>query len=266
MLEKAVMKFKTFVVGYALALAVFLFAQHRGVPASASGYKHVIDLTHTISPDSVATETSHTATAHLLRTAAIVESRRSLSDVSDPTQGTYLDAPALFAPGLWTADQIPAGRLAAPLVVLDVRQQVRGNSDYRVSVEDIARWETTNGVIPQGAVVMARTGWDARWNNPRAYRNADGKGAMHFPGFSEEAAHFLVEGRNALALGIDTPNVDGNSKDYPVHRYAASHSLYQLQNVAGLDFVRVSGGLLIVAPIKSAGSASVPVRLLAMVP
>jgi kynurenine formamidase len=264
-LEKAVMKFKTFVVGYALALAVFLFAQHRSAPASASGYKHVIDLTHTFSPTAPA-ETSHRSTARLLRADAIAESYRSQSGLSDPAPGTYLDAPALFAGGLWTADQIPAGRLAAAMVVLDVRDQVRGNPDYRVSVDDIAKWETAHGPIPQAAVVLARTGWDARWNNPRTYRNADANGIMHFPGFSQEAARFLVEGRNALALGIDTPSVDGNSKDPAVHRYAASRSVYQLQNVAGLDFVPAAGGLLIVAPIKSAGSSSAPVRLLAMVP
>jgi kynurenine formamidase len=259
------MKFKTFVVGYALALAVFLFAQHRSAPISASGYKHVIDLTHTFSP-TAPRENSQRSTARLLRTAAITEPDRALSELPGPAQGTYLDAPALFARGMWTADQIPAGRLAAAMVVLDVREQVRTNPDYRVSVEDIARWETAYGPIPQAAVVMARTGWDARWNNPRAYRNADRGGILHIPGFSQEAARFLVEGRNALALGIDAPSVDGNAKDFAVHRYAASRSVYQLQNVAGLDFVPASGGLLIVAPIKSTGSASVPVRLLAMVP
>jgi len=43
---------------------------------------------------------------------------------------------------------------------------------------------------------------------------------MHFPGYSLEAAHFLVESRNPLGLGIDTLSVDYSpSKDLEVHQY-----------------------------------------------
>ena len=62
--------------------------------------------------------------------------------------------------------------------------------------------------MPLGAIVMARTGWGARWNSVRDSRNSDAKGGMHFPGYSEDAARFLAEGRNALGLGIDTANLD----------------------------------------------------------
>ena len=66
---------------------------------------------------------------------------------------------------MWTVDQIPAGRLIGPLVVLDVSASAKNNPDYEISVQDIARWEQTNGQIPLGAVVMARTGWGSRWNS-----------------------------------------------------------------------------------------------------
>ena len=79
---------------------------------------------------------------------------------------------------MWSADQIPPERLIAPLVVLDVRSSVADNADYQVRVEDIVKWEQANGQIPLGAIVMARTGWDARWSSTRTYRNANAKGAM----------------------------------------------------------------------------------------
>ena len=93
------------------------------------------------------------------------------------------------------------------------RQRPR-NPDYEISVQDIANWESANGQIPLGAVVMARTGWGARWNSVSRYRNTDAKGSMHFPGYSEDAARFLAEGRNALRLGIDTPNLDHGRPKY----------------------------------------------------
>ena len=45
----------------------------------------------------------------------------------------------------WTVDQIPAEHLVRPLVVIDVRKQVKDNPDYEVTVEDIAAWERRTG-------------------------------------------------------------------------------------------------------------------------
>jgi kynurenine formamidase len=180
--------------------------------------------------------------------------------------GTRIDAPARFERGLWTVDQIPAERLLAPLVVLDVSANIENHPDYQISVEDIARWEQAHSQIPPGSVVIARTGWDSRWNSAKDYRNADPKGVMHFPGYSQDAAKFLVEGRNALGVGIDTLSVDhGPSKDFPVRQYTLAHSVYQLENVANLDRAPATGGMVVVAPTKVESGSSSPVRILALV-
>jgi kynurenine formamidase len=179
--------------------------------------------------------------------------------------GTHIDAPAHFARGLWTVDQIPTERLMAPLVVLDVGVKVKENPDYQVSVEDIAAWEHANGEMPQGAVVMARTGWDSRWNSVKDYRNADARGVMHFPGYSQDAAKFLVEGRSVLGLGIDTLSIDcGPSKDFAVHQYTLAHSLYHLENVTNLDRVPAKGAIVVVAPMKLEGGSGGPARIFAL--
>jgi len=242
------MKIRTLTVGYVLALALFLFAQRHPGSSSPTGFHAVVDLTHTIDARALAREPAEKPVP------------------SPQLLGTRIDAPARFARGLWSVDQIPTERLIAPLVVLDVSANIANHPDYQISVEDIAQWEHVHDQIPLGSVVIARTGWDSRWNSVNDYRNADRKGIMHFPGYSPDAAKFLVEGRNALGLGIDTLNIDyGPSKDFPVRQYTLAHSVYQLENVANLDRAPVTGGMVVVAPTKLESGSSGPVRVLALV-
>lgn len=181
--------------------------------------------------------------------------------------GTHIDAPAHMAEGGWTVDEIPPERLARPLIVVDVSAEASANADYLVSAEDFAAWEKMHGQIPPGALVLVRTGWDERWSSPSAYRNVDARGNMHFPGFSLDAAKFLVEGREAVGLGMDTLSVDaGTATEFPVHRYCAQHSVYQVENVANLAAAPAVGALAIVAPPKFSGGSGAPVRVLALVP
>jgi len=236
-------KGRTFIIGCALALALFVFAQ-RHQTAQPPEFRAVVDLTHSLGGP-LPPATTVALSEHFV---------------------TRLDAPAGIARGLWTIDQIPSERLLAPLVVLDATAEATANPDYQVSLDDIAKWEQVNGSIPLDSVVMVRTGWDARWNSARDYRNADAGGVMHFPGYSAEAAKFLVEARNAMGIGIDTLSIDyGPSRDFPVHRYTLAHSLYQLENVANLDHAPARGGIVIVAPEKLEGSSDAPVRIFALV-
>ena len=113
--------------------------------------------------------------------------------------------------------------------------------------------------------MIARTGWDSRWNSIKDYRNADAQGRMHFPGYSPDAAKFLVAGRNVIGLGIDTLNVDyGPSRDFPVRQYTLAHSVYALENVANLDRVPDDGGMVVVAPSMLRKASVAPVRVLAL--
>jgi kynurenine formamidase len=242
------MKIRTLIVGYVLALALFLFAQRHPGGSSPTEFRAVVDLTHAVDAHSLASETT------------------GKSLLSPQLFGTRIDAPSHFARGLWTVDQIPTERLIAPLVVLDVTANTSNLPDYQISVADIARWEQAHSQIPLGSVIMARTGWDSRWNSIKEYRNLDRSGTMHFPGYSQDAAKCLIEGRNALGLGIDTLNVDyGPSKDFPVRQYTLSHSVYQLENVANLDHAPATGGMVVVAPTKLESGSNGPVRILALV-
>jgi kynurenine formamidase len=247
------MKSRTLIVGYVLALALFLFGQRHPTSPTSTGFHAVIDLTHSIDPQA----------GDRVKTASRVNKEYFLRNTSsaEPFE-TRIDAPAHFARGLWTVDQIPTERLIAPLVVLDVSANVENHPDYQISVEDIAAWEQAHNQIPLGSVVIARTGWDSRWKSANGYHNA----ATHFPGYSPDAAKFLVEGRNVLGLGIDTPNIDnGPSKNWAVRQYTLSHSVYQLENVANLDRVPAVSAMVVVAPTKLESGSSGPVRILALV-
>lgn len=231
------MRIHTFVIGVVFAVALFLFAQRRPDAQQQVGFHGVLDLTHT---------------------------RGSLQTPSP--LDTHIDAPAHLNRAMWTADQIPPERLIAPLVVLNVRSSVADNADYQLGVEDIVKWEQANGQIPLRAIVMARTGWDARWVSPKTYRNTDSKGVMHFPGYSEDAAKFLVEARNVMGLGIDTPGIDsGSSRKLSVEQYTLSHSVYPLENVANLDRTPANGAVVVVAPMKLEARDQAPVRIFALV-
>ncbi|MGD0513093.1 MAG: cyclase family protein [Terriglobales bacterium] len=240
------MKIRTLIVGYVLALALFLFAQRHPNSSSPTEFRSVVDLTHATNAQALAYQPT---------------GKSALEQF-----GTRIDAPAHFARGLWTVDQIPTERLIAPLVVLDVAANAANRPDYQISVEDIAKWEQSHSQIPLCSVIMARTGWDSRWHSTKDYRNADRGGTLHFPGYSQDAAKFLIEGRNALGLGIDTLSIDyGPSKNFPVRQYTLSHSVYQLANVANLDRAPATGGMVVVAPTKLVSGSDGPVRILALV-
>ncbi|MEE8200074.1 MAG: cyclase family protein, partial [Candidatus Acidoferrales bacterium] len=180
--------------------------------------------------------------------------------------GTHMDAPIHFPPGRTPVDEIPLQRLMGPAVVLDIRAQAAANPDYRLTPEDVRAWEKRHGRIPAGAIVLARTGWAARWPNQERYRNQDEQGVMHFPGFSVEAVQLLIE-RQVSGLGIDTLSVDyGPSEDFEVHRLSHGAGLYHLENLADLSPLPPVGAWLLAAPIKLDGGSGGPVRVFAFLP
>lgn len=258
---------KTFAIGCSLALAVFLFAQHKPSMPGQNTFRAVIDLTHNLNDRSPNWEGT-SESPYESRELGNLERDGYYSRVFTTQEhyGTHLDAPAHFAAGAWTVDQIPAERLVRPLVVIDVRKGVTTNPDYEVTVQDVATWEDAHGMIPSGAVVMAYTGWDERWNSHHEFRNQRSGELTHYPGFSLEAAKFLVKSREVVGLGIDTMSVDtGATTTYPVHLFTSKENVYHVENVANLSLVPPAGATVVVAPIKLENGSGGPARVLALV-
>src|ERR1039458_9814744 len=97
------MRIRSFIIAYALVLAILLFADRRPGSTQQDRYSHVVDLTD----GQNATE----------RHATARESR------------TRIIAPAALIPGTWAAGQIPPERLVAPLVVMDLNAALEGDDE-----------------------------------------------------------------------------------------------------------------------------------------
>jgi kynurenine formamidase len=184
--------------------------------------------------------------------------------------GTHIDAPIHFGEGRLAVDEIPLQKLIAPAVVIDVRSAAADNPDYRLSTDDVHRWESRHGPIPTGAVVLMLTGWGRRWPDRSRYLGSatpSDPTTLHFPGFSKETAEFLVKQRRVDGIGIDTPSIDyGPSQDFIVHQIINGANLYGIENVANLEALPPKGAILIALPIKIKGGTGGPVRIIAVLP
>ena len=184
--------------------------------------------------------------------------------------GTHLDAPIHFAEGRLTADQIPLSGLMGPAAVVDVSE--KADADYLVSVDDLLAWEAAHGRLPDGAILLLRTGWATRWSDRVAYLGTDLTGpeavpALHFPGLDPEAARWLVAERGVVAVGIDTPSIDrGQSATFDAHVILYSENMAGFENVANLDMLPAAGSYVVALPMKIQGGSGGPLRIVAFVP
>lgn len=186
--------------------------------------------------------------------------------------GTHLDAPIHFAEGRLTADQIPLGRLIGAAVVVDVSEAAAANPDYQVQVSDMEAWEAEHGSIPDGAILLLRTGWGARWPDRERYLGTVLTGPeavpqLHFPGLHPDAARWLVERREIDAVGIDTPSIDhGQSTLFESHRILFADDVPAFENVAELERMPSTGAYVVALPMKIAGGSGGPLRIVGLIP
>jgi len=240
--------------------------QETSIGALVTGEAQILDLTHALSASMPAWGGSNPFRHDTL--SAHADGAPSMAAYFTPEHhGTHLDAPVHGAEGGLSVDRLAAEDLFGPAAVIDVSEQSAANPDYQLSRQDVLDWETANGRLPEGAIVLMNSGWAARWNDSDAYFNRDASGQMHFPGFSVEAAQFLVTERNIRGIGIDDPSVDpGNADGFPVHGIVNPSGAYHLENVGDLSAVPPSGAYLIVAPVKIEGGSGGQVRVFAVLP
>jgi kynurenine formamidase len=184
--------------------------------------------------------------------------------------GTHLDAPFHFSQGNWRTEQIPLHKLIGPAVVIDVRPQSEKNPDYLLQVKDIIAWEKKHGRIPSGALVLMHSGWGKFWGDRKKYFGTDTPGDvsnLHFPGYSKEAAEFLIKQRRINGAGLDTPSIDhGPSRNFIVHQIFGAADTAVFENVANLDRLPAEGATLYAIPMKIKGGTGGPLRIFAVLP
>lgn len=184
--------------------------------------------------------------------------------------GTHLDAPAHFSKGGLTVDKIKPEKLMGPAIVIDVSRKVEDNPDYQVQIQDFKQWESEHGRIPEGAIVLLRTGYGKYWPDRELYMGTEERGEaavakLHFPGLSPEAANWIVEHRSISAIGLDTPSIDyGQSVLFESHRILGAASIPIFENVAHLDKLPAQGFQVIALPMKIKGGSGAPLRIIAI--
>ncbi|MCI0712913.1 MAG: cyclase family protein [Chloroflexi bacterium] len=180
--------------------------------------------------------------------------------------GTHVDAPGHFIAGADTIDVYPASMLVSPAAVIDISTRAAEEADAAVTVDDIMAWEAENGELPVGALVCMYSGWDQRWPDIEAFRNADADGVMHFPGFSGEAAEFLVTEREIHGIAVDTLSLDiGSSTTFDTHVTILGAGKYGVEGVANLQAIMGMSAQVIVGVPRWEGGSGGPCRLLALI-
>lgn len=183
--------------------------------------------------------------------------------------GTHLDAPIHFFEGRHTADEIPVDQLVGAGAVVDVSARCASDRDYRVQVGDLEAWEEGHGRLPDGAIVLLRTGWGERWSDREAYLGTALTGPeavpeLHFPGLHQDAARWLVTQRKIKAVGLDTPSIDfGQSELFETHVTLFEANVPAFENVAHLDQLPAKGFVVVALPMKIRGGSGGPLRIIA---
>jgi len=256
----------------ALLLLAACKAQPQAQTAALQG--HWVDLTHDLAEDSVFWPTAegfkHEVAYYGQNPGGWFYSSYNLT--LSEHGGTHLDAPIHFAKGGETADKIPLDRLIGPAAVVDVSAASQANPDYLFTVADVENWERVNGRLPDGAILLFRTGFDKRWPDAAAYlgtaeRGPDAVAKLHFPGLSGELAQWLASKREVAAVGLDTASLDyGQSKDFIAHRTLLGANIPGFENVAGLEQLPAKGATVVALPIKIRDGSGGPLRIVALVP
>lgn len=247
-------------IGFAAAAALRGAPIPKGKPAKVS---HVVGLSHPLTPEFPSWPgypSLQITNTHSFERDGFFANAWQVHEHS----GTHVDAPLHFGTKAWSAAAIPEGALMAPAVIIDIRDRAKRNPDAQVTVEDVKGWEKRYGRIPKGAAVLMYSGWERRATDQAAYRNTDAQGVMHFPGFSKEAAEFLVRERDIRGIGVDTLSLDyGPSTDFGTHTTVLPANRWGIENLANLGKVPPRGATIVVGLPKVEGASGGPARILA---
>jgi len=253
------------VAACAAAASMPAAAQQQSSVRLAKGFRDVVDLTHPFSA-SLPVYPGYKPIQIRPRSTISQNGYANNELTFDEHTGTHVDAPSHFVAGATSGDRLPVNRLIAPLVVVAIAERAAKDADTLVSVDDLLQWEKRHGRIPAGALVAMHAGWDARVADTARFLNRDTKGALHAPGFSEQAARFLVTERDISGVGVDTLSLDaGAAQKFVAHLAILGAGKYGVELMANLGRVPPSGATVIVGAPKHEGATGGPARVLALV-
>jgi kynurenine formamidase len=180
-------------------------------------------------------------------------------DLPTDQYGTQLDPPAHWDEYGATISDLPATYAVRPLVVIDIHEKVAKDPGYHCSVADIKAWEAKHGRVPEGSVVMVRSDWHKKWNDPKRYNEKP------FPGVSLAALRFLQLERKILFHGHEPLDTD-TTPDLEGEYWLMHNHFCQAEGVTNLDKVPEAGALIAIGYAKPLGGTGGYARYIAICP
>lgn len=255
---------RSFLAAAPAAMAATAVGTAAMTPALAAGAATVEDLTHELHHDfpTYFGEPGITVTPKF----TWAEHKLNLNTIAlNEHTGTHVDAPLHFSADGQSVAEVPVGNLVVPLAVVDIRGKAAGDADAQVTPDDLKAWKAANGDFPDRCCVAMLSGWGEKVTGD-GFRNADGEGKMHFPGFHVEAAQMLLEETTAVGIGVDTLSLDhGPSADFATHYAWLPTNRWGIECLANLERVPASGATIVVGVPRVRGGTGGPARVLAMV-
>lgn len=256
-------RFAGVAMGAAAGMAAAPLWQGAARAAEPRSFTRVVDLTHVMGPDFPTYFGEPQLSIEVMASYAEQKFNMKRWTVVEHT-GTHLDAPFHFSENGPTSEAIPVEDLVVPLAVIDIAARAQDDADAQVTPEDIEAFEAAHGPIPEGACVAMRSGWD-RFVRDARFRNADGNGVMHFPGFHVEAAMMLIEQRKVAGIAVDTLSLDfGASPDFATHYAWLPTNRWGLECLANMAALPATGATLVVGAPMIEGATGGPSRVMAL--
>jgi kynurenine formamidase len=159
-----------------------------------------------------------------------------------------------------TISDIPPTVAVRPLAVINVAEKVIRDPGYQATVADIKEWEGRHGPIPMGAVVMIRSDWSKKWNDPKRFTT------QPFPGVTLDALKYLYLERHVLLHGHEPLDTDNTAPKFIGEKWLLAHNFAQAEGVANLDQVPESGALISIGFAKFEGGTGGFARYIAIAP
>lgn len=128
-----------------------------------------------------------------------------------------------------------------PTLVVSVEAQVRNDSSYQVRVVDLVRWNIENGMAPEKALVIVRTGWSKfLTTRPQKYFGTSRK---TWPSLSYDAIEWMILEWNPRGIAIDGPSLMSQRKMFRVQDFTLltitnlCPAVSRLDSIAGRAFI-----------------------------
>lgn len=209
----------------------------------------IIDLTHTISPETYVYPGTPAPMFSATRTIERDKARETLLQVGSHT-GTHMDAPRHIVENACGLDKLPVSQFCGRAAIIDVSHLEPGS----VITADFLREQ--NGYLRTADYALFYTGWEKKWDTPAFLEEK-------FPVLDAESAHYLVS-CGLKGVGTDCISVDPlETPDFPAHHVLLEGGLVIVENLCLKKLVGRTDVMFFALPLKFENADGAPVRAIA---